>query len=101
VSNCYKTEIICLFKMFKYLTKIIEYCFIIILYLYSNFNADTENMNNGLGNSVGRGNSRPRGTSGRGRGSRHDFYANSMYFVNLFICRLKKIQFLFINTNFF
>ncbi|KAE9524630.1 hypothetical protein AGLY_014680 [Aphis glycines] len=42
-----------------------------------NFNADSENMNNGLGNSVGRGNSRPRGTSGRGRGSRHDFYANS------------------------
>ncbi|KAF0748917.1 synaptic functional regulator FMR1 isoform X2 [Aphis craccivora] len=42
-----------------------------------NFNADNENMNNGLGNSVGRGNSRPRGTSGRSRGSRHYFHANS------------------------
>uniref|UniRef100_A0A2S2NKU1 Uncharacterized protein n=1 Tax=Schizaphis graminum TaxID=13262 RepID=A0A2S2NKU1_SCHGA len=34
-------------------------------------------MNNGLGNSMGRGSNRPRGTSGRGRGSRHDFYSNS------------------------
>ncbi|XP_060864420.1 fragile X messenger ribonucleoprotein 1 homolog isoform X3 [Metopolophium dirhodum] len=42
-----------------------------------NFNADSENMNNGLGNSMGRGSSRPRGTSGRGRGARHDFYTNS------------------------
>ncbi|XP_026822289.1 fragile X mental retardation syndrome-related protein 1 isoform X1 [Rhopalosiphum maidis] len=42
-----------------------------------NFNADSENMNNGLGNSMGRGSNRPRGTSGRGRGSRHDFYTNS------------------------
>lgn len=37
-------------------------------------------MNNGLGNSMGRGNNRPRGTSGRGRGTRHDFYNNSKYF---------------------
>ncbi|XP_008182086.1 fragile X mental retardation syndrome-related protein 1-like isoform X2 [Acyrthosiphon pisum] len=42
-----------------------------------NFNADSENMNNGLGNSMGRGSNRPRGTSGRGRGARHDFYTNS------------------------
>ncbi|KAL5241225.1 hypothetical protein ACI65C_008635 [Semiaphis heraclei] len=42
-----------------------------------NFNADSENMNNGLSNSIGRGSNRPRGTSNRGRGSRHDFYTNS------------------------
>ncbi|KAL4141941.1 hypothetical protein QTP88_004483 [Uroleucon formosanum] len=41
-----------------------------------NFNADNENMNNGLSNSMGRGSSRPRGTSGRGRGARHDFYTS-------------------------
>ncbi|VVC41214.1 Hypothetical protein CINCED_3A005412 [Cinara cedri] len=41
-----------------------------------NFNADNESLNNGMSNSMGRGNSRPRGTSGRGRGSRHDFYNN-------------------------
>jgi len=46
-------------------------------YLNSNFNADSENMNNGLSNSMGRGSNRPRGTSNRGRGSRHDFYTNS------------------------
>lgn len=51
--------------------------------MYSNFNADTENMNNGMGNSMGRGNSRPRGTSSRGRGTRHDFYNNSKYFFKL------------------
>lgn len=38
-------------------------------------------MNNGMsGNSMGRGNSRPRGTSGRGRGIRHDFYNNSKFY---------------------
>lgn len=46
---------------------------------FSNFNSDNENMNNGIGNSMGRGNSRPRGTSGRGRGARHDFYNNSKF----------------------
>jgi len=60
-------------------------------------------MNNGLGNSVGRGNSRLIGTSGRSRGSRHDFHANSMYFICIciYFVRLKKIQLLFINMNFF
>jgi len=46
-------------------------------YFCSNFNSDNENMNNGISNSMGRGNNRPRGTSGRGRGARHDFYNNS------------------------
>lgn len=40
-------------------------------------------MNNGMGgNSMARGNNRPRGSSGRGRGGRHDFYNNSMYSRN-------------------
>lgn len=38
-------------------------------------------MNNGMSNSIGRGNNRPRGTSGRGRGSRHDFYNNGKYII--------------------
>ncbi|XP_050429079.1 fragile X messenger ribonucleoprotein 1 homolog isoform X1 [Adelges cooleyi] len=43
-----------------------------------NFNNDTESMNNGMGgNSMGRGSGRPRGTTNRGRGTRHDFYNNS------------------------
>lgn len=58
----------------KYICQLIFY-----IYLYSNFNADTENMNNGMGNSVGRGSNRPRGTSSRGRGTRHDFYNNSKF----------------------
>lgn len=54
-------------------------CFI---YFYSTFNVENENINNGIGgNSMGRGNSRPRGTSGRGRGARHDFYNNSKFII--------------------
>ncbi|XP_060856966.1 uncharacterized protein LOC132934658 [Metopolophium dirhodum] len=41
-----------------------------------NFNADSENMNRGLSNSMGRESSRPRDTSGLGRGSKHDSYTN-------------------------
>lgn len=57
---------------------------IIMFYFFllcSNFNADNESMNNGMSNSMGRGNNRPRGTSGRGRGSRHDFYNNGGKFI--------------------
>lgn len=56
--------------------------FIYYLYLCSNFNADSENLNNGMGNSMGRGSNRPRGTSSRGRGTRHDFYNNSKLLFN-------------------
>lgn len=59
---------------------------VIYVDLYSNFNAENDNMNNGIGsNSMGRGSNRPRGTSGRGRGARHDFYNNSKFSFYKFI----------------
>lgn len=52
----------------------------------SNFNADNDNMNNGISsNSMGRGSNRPRGTSGRGRGVRHDFYNNSKFLLLFYL----------------